>query len=224
MKWLHGYSVPTLAKQCRVQVVLLVVALLALGQVLVSCVEKLPAPRVADAFEWQKNGFIAGQVNGFTRDSFRLNENFRYTSVLDPFLSHYRVDTITPLGRPQPLFIFDIQRYDPKTGASISLKFAVDSLGGRTRRPSTYFPQEASINFVTPGLNGELITYGTTQRGTRGPDDKTILIDQIIYNEQVNRLLGTFTFRERLGMRDTTVLYGPEVRGNFDLFVKRKLR
>lgn len=198
---------------------------IALLAAVVACTQKPPAPVVIeDAITWQQGGFLAGQINGFTRDSVRVNENFSYRWFLDPFQTHYVVDTIAPNGVKRPLYIFDLSRFDPATGANMQLSFALDSLGGKVREVSPFYPQRATIQFVTPGLKGELITYQTSQTGTRGVDDKRILVSQVIYNEEVNRLVGFFSFKERLGMRDTTVLFGPEVRGSFDMFVKRKLR
>jgi hypothetical protein len=191
---------------------------------LVACVEKTPAPKVANATEWKENGYVSGQINGFTLDSFRINENYSYRYFVDPVQTHFRVDTIFVFGLKRPLYIFDIIRFDKATGSSIQLKFGLDSLQGRVRKPSVYYPQFGKIDYLTKGFGNSVISYQTTQIGTLGQNDDIITFSDLVYNGEVNRVLGNFRFRSYLGKRDTLKLYGPEIRGNFDLFIKRKLR
>ncbi len=214
---LHIGTGPTHGRFCR--------ALILMGLAFLSaCVTKTPAPAVPDALVWQQGGYIAGQVNGFTRDSFRINENYSYSHFLDPFQTHYRIDTIVINAQKQPLYIFDLTRFDDKTRSYIHLRFGMDSLKGRVRRPSVHYPQYGGIYYITKGPGNDIITYQTEQEGIYGTKDDVIQISDLVYNEEVNRLLGSFKFREYLGQRDTNKVYGPEVKGNFDLFVKRKLR
>lgn len=192
--------------------------------ILTSCVEKVAAPLPGNLYKWQTGGFIKGQLNGFLSDSLLVNENYNYTEFLDPLESHFRIDTIDANGKTQPLYIFDLKRFDSKSGSYVHLRFGLDSLGGRVRRPSGFYPQYGEIDFESIGPKNSILTYKNVQQGIYGQQNDVILFSDIIYNKDVNRILGSYTFRQYLGMRDTSKVYGPEVRGNFDMFVRRKLR
>lgn len=186
--------------------------------------EKEIIPPIPNTFEWQEGGEIVGDIVGFTADSFFSVENFKFKHYLQPYETHYRTDTIVQFGLPRPLHIFQVARFDPKSGSNLRLQFALDSLGGRIRPSSALFPQQASVELIRPTDDGRILTFQTAVSGVRGRNDDIIDINGLIFNPQVHRLIGSFYFREFKGMRDTTKVYGPEIRGSFDVFLKQRLQ